>query len=122
MTQAIIAAGVTEKTVLSRLLIHIVYNNVPYKSGLETGWGFACQIEGLNKTVLFDTGGNGDILLSNMQRLGLDPESIEIIVLSHIHSDHTGGLGDLLTGCHRICARIISGIIPAGSNTPRGGN
>ena len=96
MTQAIIAAGVTEKTVLSRLLIHIVYNNVPYKSGLETGWGFACQIEGLNKTVLFDTGGNGDILLSNMQRLGLDPESIEIIVLSHIHSDHTGGLGDLL--------------------------
>jgi 7,8-dihydropterin-6-yl-methyl-4-(beta-D-ribofuranosyl)aminobenzene 5'-phosphate synthase len=96
MTQAIIAAGGTEKTEQSQLRLHVVFNNVPYKTGLETGWGFSCLIEGLDKTVLFDTGGNGDILLSNMQRLGLDPECVDAIVLSHIHSDHTGGLGAFL--------------------------
>jgi len=96
MTQSIIAMDGTEKTEQSQLRLHVVFNNVPYKAGLEIGWGFSCLIEGLDKTVLFDTGGNGDILLSNMQRLGLDPEFVDAIVLSHIHSDHTGGLGAFL--------------------------
>ena len=96
MTQAIVAASGMEKAEQSQLRLHVVFNNVPYKAGLETGWGFSCLLEGLYKTVLFDTGGNGDILLSNMQRLGLDPEGVDAIVLSHIHSDHTGGLGDFL--------------------------
>ncbi|MGD8999551.1 MAG: MBL fold metallo-hydrolase [Granulosicoccaceae bacterium] len=96
MTQIIVAAGGTEKAEQDRLRLHVVFNNVPYKAGLKTGWGFSCLIEGLDKTVLFDTGGNGDILLSNMQRLGLDAEAVEAVVLSHIHGDHTGGLGVFL--------------------------
>jgi 7,8-dihydropterin-6-yl-methyl-4-(beta-D-ribofuranosyl)aminobenzene 5'-phosphate synthase len=32
------------------------------------------------------------VLIENMKRLGIDPEGIDIVVLSHIHSDHTGGL------------------------------
>jgi len=96
MSQINIAVDGMEKAEQSQLHLHVVFNNVPYKAGLETGWGFSCLIEGLDKTVLFDTGGNGDILLSNMQRLGLDPEGVDAIVLSHIHSDHTGGLGDFL--------------------------
>jgi 7,8-dihydropterin-6-yl-methyl-4-(beta-D-ribofuranosyl)aminobenzene 5'-phosphate synthase len=96
MTQAIVAAGGTEKTDQGQLRLQVVFNNVPHKAGLETGWGFSCLIEGLDKTVLFDTGGNGDILLSNMQRLGLDAEAVDAVVLSHIHGDHTGGLGAFL--------------------------
>ncbi len=96
MTQTIIAAGGTEKIEQSQLRLYVVFNNVPYKAGLETSWGFSCLIEGLDKTVLFDTGGNGDILLSNMQRLGLDAEAVEAVALSHIHGDHTGGLGAFL--------------------------
>lgn len=76
--------------------LHVVFNNVPYKSGLVTAWGFACLVETSQTTVLFDTGGNGDILLSNMTALGLDPAAIDVVVLSHIHGDHTGGLGTLL--------------------------
>ena len=96
MIQAIVVAGGTEKIEQSQLRLHVVFNNVPYKAGLKTSWGFSCLIEGLDKTILFDTGGNGDILLSNMQRLGLDTEGVDAVVLSHIHTDHTGGLGAFL--------------------------
>jgi len=96
MTQAIVTAGETQKSEQGRLRLHVVFNNVPYKAGLKTGWGFSCLIEGLEKTVLFDTGGNGDILLSNMRQLGLDAEAVDVVALSHIHGDHTGGVGAFL--------------------------
>ena len=96
MSQSSIAVGGTKKAEQGQIRLYVVFNNVPYKAGLETGWGFSCLIEGLDKTVLFDTGGNGDILLVNMQLLSLDPQGVDAIVLSHIHADHTGGLGTYL--------------------------
>jgi 7,8-dihydropterin-6-yl-methyl-4-(beta-D-ribofuranosyl)aminobenzene 5'-phosphate synthase len=77
-------------------IITVTYDNNPYKDGLETGWGFSCIIKGLEKTILFDTGGDGKRLLANMKKLGIDPKQIDIIVLSHIHGDHVGGLHSVL--------------------------
>lgn len=76
--------------------ITVVYNNVPQAPGLATAWGFAAVIETGADTVLFDTGGDGPTLLANMRNLGIDPRSIDAVVLSHIHGDHTGGLDDFL--------------------------
>jgi 7,8-dihydropterin-6-yl-methyl-4-(beta-D-ribofuranosyl)aminobenzene 5'-phosphate synthase len=76
--------------------ITVVFDNYPFGLGLQTSWGFSCVIRGGEKTILFDTGGNGKILLSNMKKLGIDPREIEIVVLSHIHGDHVGGLDDFL--------------------------
>ncbi len=70
--------------------VTIVYDNEACK-GLKSGWGFSCLIEDERK-VLFDTGWDGEILLSNMKVLDIDPKDIEIIVLSHDHWDHIGGL------------------------------
>ena len=78
------------------IVITIVYDNNPGPPELKTGWGFACLIEGLEKTILFDTGGDDGILLQNMNALGLDPERVDAVVLSHIHGDHTGGLESFL--------------------------
>jgi 7,8-dihydropterin-6-yl-methyl-4-(beta-D-ribofuranosyl)aminobenzene 5'-phosphate synthase len=83
----------------------IVYDNNPYDAaptsapvpeGLRTSWGFACWVETEETTVLFDTGGDGATLMHNMTRLGLDPQAIDAVALSHIHGDHTGGLSALL--------------------------
>jgi 7,8-dihydropterin-6-yl-methyl-4-(beta-D-ribofuranosyl)aminobenzene 5'-phosphate synthase len=74
----------------------VVFNNVPYDTALMTAWGFGCLVETEVGTVLFDTGGDGGRLLRNMERLGLDPLSVDAVVLSHIHGDHTGGLMRLL--------------------------
>ncbi len=74
----------------------IVYDNNPYISGMKTAWGFACLVELEETTMLFDTGGDSSTLLSNMAALDKDPQAIDIVVLSHFHGDHTGGLGGLL--------------------------
>ncbi|MDO9575399.1 MAG: MBL fold metallo-hydrolase, partial [bacterium] len=63
---------------------------------LITAWGFSCLIDLKDKSILFDTGGDGSILLDNMKKLKINPKKIDIIVLSHIHSDHTGGLWSFL--------------------------
>ena len=75
----------------------IVYDNNRYDERLQTAWGFACLVESGETTVLFDTGGDGTMLLGNMVKLDLDPQAIDAIVLSHAHGDHTGGLGVLLS-------------------------
>jgi 7,8-dihydropterin-6-yl-methyl-4-(beta-D-ribofuranosyl)aminobenzene 5'-phosphate synthase len=74
----------------------ILYDNNPYDYRLKSSWGFSCLIELEEKTVLFDTGGDGEILLYNMRILNKDPKIIDMIILSHIHGDHTGGLWSLL--------------------------
>jgi len=75
----------------------IVYDNNPHDPHLESQWGFSCWIEYGDKVVLFDTGGDGSVLLRNMDQLELNPEDIDVVVLSHIHGDHTGGLEALLS-------------------------
>jgi 7,8-dihydropterin-6-yl-methyl-4-(beta-D-ribofuranosyl)aminobenzene 5'-phosphate synthase len=74
----------------------IVYDNNAYDLRLKTEWGFGCWIEYGDKVVLFDTGGDGTVLLDNMSLLGLNPNDIDVVVLSHIHGDHTGGMEALL--------------------------
>jgi 7,8-dihydropterin-6-yl-methyl-4-(beta-D-ribofuranosyl)aminobenzene 5'-phosphate synthase len=76
--------------------IRVVYDNDSYQPGLTTAWGFSAFITYKDHNVLFDTGGDGRILLNNMKALGIDPASIQFVVLSHDHSDHTGGLLSLL--------------------------
>ena len=80
---------------MHEMTITVVYDNNPYKQGLETGWGFSCLITGTEKIILFDTGRDHS-LLNNMEKLAIEPSSIDTVVLSHIHGDHTGGLNSFL--------------------------
>ena len=82
---------------LNRVKLTVVYDNYPYKPGLKTAWGFSCLVEADNTKILFDTGGNPEILLLNLEALGFNPEDLDLVVLSHIHGDHTGGLEAVLS-------------------------
>jgi len=74
------------------LTITIIYDNYPADPACATDWGFSCLIEGLMKTVLFDTGTREDLFLKNAEVLKVDLGRVDFAVLSHFHGDHTGGL------------------------------
>lgn len=81
---------------LPPIVIQTVFDNLPGPPNLKTGWGFSCWITAGDKTILFDTGADGPTLLANLATLKLDPANLDMIVLSHAHSDHTGGFDALL--------------------------
>jgi hypothetical protein len=37
------AAIATDRAEQGSLRLYVVFNNIPYKAGLETGWGFSCD-------------------------------------------------------------------------------
>jgi 7,8-dihydropterin-6-yl-methyl-4-(beta-D-ribofuranosyl)aminobenzene 5'-phosphate synthase len=82
--------------------VTIVYDNRPFNPSLSTAWGFSCLVRTATNTVLFDTGGDGAILMANMAALQIEPGQIDTVVLSHNHRDHTGGLQALLAANDRL--------------------
>lgn len=63
--------------------------------------GFSALIEVDGKRILVDTGATGIALEHNLTLVGLTLDDIDIVFLSHGHSDHTGGL-------HRVKGGIIA--------------
>jgi len=86
----------TENSQRAAAHITIIHDNNPYDDRLRTAWGFSCVIELAETVILFDTGDDGALLLGNMERLGIDPKEIDLVVLSHIDWDHVGGLASFL--------------------------
>ena len=76
--------------------ITLIYDNEVYKLGLQNDWGFSALIEIEDRKILFDTGAKGSILINNMEKLNIEPESIDEVFISHSHWDHTGGLSQFL--------------------------
>lgn len=72
--------------------VTILYDNYVFTEGLQSDWGFSCLLEGTEKTILFDTGAKGDLFLENIEKMKVNPKDVELIVISHNHLDHTGGL------------------------------
>ena len=56
---------------------------------------------------LFDAGTSPDGVVENMRRLDVDPSSIEAIVCSHGHFDHTTGLDGLIRAVGRVSMPVL---------------
>ncbi|HYU40944.1 MAG TPA: MBL fold metallo-hydrolase [Vicinamibacteria bacterium] len=55
-------------------------------------WGFSALVEVDGHRILFDTGARPTTVLENARELKVDLAGVPEVVLSHNHSDHTGGL------------------------------
>ena len=67
--------------------------------------GLSFLIETAGKKILFDTGLSG-LFLANAEKMGISLRDLDVLVLSHGHIDHTGGLATL--------ARYLAAATPDG--------
>jgi 7,8-dihydropterin-6-yl-methyl-4-(beta-D-ribofuranosyl)aminobenzene 5'-phosphate synthase len=74
----------------------ILFDNQASDNTFRCGWGFSCLVEGLEKTILFDVGADAEILRKNLAQTGKDIQHIDLLVISHLHGDHTDGLAAVL--------------------------
>lgn len=70
-------------------------DNVAYGKGILAEHGFSALIEADGARILFDTGQTG-VLIRNAGTLRVDLGTVDAVVLSHGHYDHTGGLAEFL--------------------------
>jgi 7,8-dihydropterin-6-yl-methyl-4-(beta-D-ribofuranosyl)aminobenzene 5'-phosphate synthase len=72
--------------------VTIIYDNYQVDQNLETDWGFACLVEYKNRKLLFDAGRSAELYKKNVTLLGIDPQEIPTLFISHEHGDHTAGI------------------------------
>ncbi len=72
----------------------IVYDNNQNSSTCRAPWGFSAYLE--EHKLLFDTGGNGRVLLKNLKKEGIDISEIRYLFITHEHWDHIGGIDSVL--------------------------
>ena len=65
------------------------------KEDLQTEHGLSLYIETEKHTVLFDSG-QGTLFAENAEKLGKDLSKVDMMILSHGHYDHGGGLATFL--------------------------
>jgi 7,8-dihydropterin-6-yl-methyl-4-(beta-D-ribofuranosyl)aminobenzene 5'-phosphate synthase len=76
--------------------ITILYDAFGKPSAMKKDWGFSALIEYRGKRILFDTGNNAEIFAHNVKAKGIDLDTLDFVVVSHRHGDHTSGLNHLL--------------------------
>ncbi|MCE4617648.1 MAG: MBL fold metallo-hydrolase [Desulfurococcales archaeon] len=59
---------------------------------LKGAWAWSINIQFNGKSILFDAGGDPGLLEENASMLGVDLRSLDMVILSHHHRDHYGGL------------------------------
>lgn len=78
-----------------KLELIILAENTVEKRKLLAEHGLSVYFKYNGQQYLFDTG-QGEVLVSNAIKLGIDLSEINTVFLSHGHDDHTGGLNKLL--------------------------
>jgi len=76
--------------------ITVLYDAFGKPSDMTKDWGFSALIEYRGKRILFDTGNNAEIFAANVKAKGVDLTTLDFVVASHRHGDHTSGLNHLL--------------------------
>ena len=76
--------------------VTILYDSFGKSPSLTMDWGFAALVEYGGKRILFDTGNNSEIFEHNVKAAGVDLQKLDLVVMSHRHGDHMGGLAYLL--------------------------
>jgi 7,8-dihydropterin-6-yl-methyl-4-(beta-D-ribofuranosyl)aminobenzene 5'-phosphate synthase len=64
---------------------------------LRQDWGYAALVEYGGKRILSDTGNDPAGFAAHVRQRGVELTSLDAVVISHRHGDHTAGLDYLLS-------------------------
>src|SRR3954466_7478224 len=76
--------------------VTILYDALGSNPALKIGWGYSALVEYGGRRILFDTGGDLADFTANVKSLRVDLASLDFVVLTHRHGDHTSGLHQVL--------------------------
>jgi 7,8-dihydropterin-6-yl-methyl-4-(beta-D-ribofuranosyl)aminobenzene 5'-phosphate synthase len=71
--------------------------------------GFSAIVEGTDALILFDTGPDGEVLMTALDREGVDVRDLDMVLISHAHRDHSGGLARVLYDHPRLPVSVPMG-------------
>lgn len=78
----------------------LVYHFDPKNTELQAENGLSLLVTvhrgNASTRILFDAGLTGKVLMHNLRAMGIDPNTIDHVVISHGHPDHFGGIYSLL--------------------------
>jgi len=93
---------------------------------LRLGFVKAFLLRGAEKHVLVDSGtaGNTAKIILQLERGGVNPQDIGLIVVTHAHADHTGSLADVVqaTGAKVAVHRLEAEYVRTGMHPPAAQN
>jgi len=78
-----------------KVTLRTLCENTAGTVGVEAEWGWSILVEIGNERILVDAGA-GTVALKNADTMRVDLRSIDKILLSHAHTDHSGGLRPIL--------------------------
>ena len=76
--------------------VTILYDAFGKSEKMTKDWGYAALLEYGGKRILFDTGNDAEVFAHNVQAANVDLRTLDFVVISHRHLDHTAGLAYLL--------------------------
>ncbi|MFX1444424.1 MAG: MBL fold metallo-hydrolase [Promethearchaeota archaeon] len=77
--------------------VKIVFEGTQGYEGFISGRGFSVLIYNhfTDNYLLFDTGSEGEALIHNIGKCGIELSDIKKVIISHNHQEHSGGLEEL---------------------------
>lgn len=79
--------------------IVVLVNNIAGCPGLISEHGLSMYIKTERQRIVFDTGQESYVFANNARKIGVDMLSINTVVLSHGHYDHTGSMPGVVAAC-----------------------
>lgn len=83
--------------------ITTLVENISNDPNIKSTHGLSFYIETANHKILFDLGPDG-LFIENAEKLGVSISEVDVVVISHGHSDHGGGLKVFLE--HNTTAKV----------------
>ena len=96
----------------SHVKLIVLFDDHPYDNRLKAEHGFSCLVAVDGCTILFDAGGDPEILAENAKALKINFSSIDVLFISHDHSDHIAGLQAILPQLKEVSSYVPQGAIP----------